>query len=423
MSNIVEIENAVKVYPRGAEEVRAIDGVTLEIKKGDFLSIVGPSGSGKTTLLNLIGCLDKPTSGRVSVHGMETEELTEKALATIRSTTIGFVFQQFFLMPTLTAVENVVLPSRFSGKRIRNPEARAIELLDSVGLSARADHYPSELSGGEMQRVALARALINEPDILLADEPTGNLASKGAEEISQILDELCATGLTIVVVTHNPELAANAVRSIDLKDGKIVEERELRPAPARTARAAAPVKAMAPPEYMPSTIKKRKLASTRVTTAFILLGIVMFAAAYMPVYAKQASQWTARSNVFTVSIYHGNGATRTYYGKPAFLFTGVWPALLGLLLVAAGIVFLVKRQRISGWSAIVIGSLGTILAGINLLMIDARLGPDPARGLLGTGPRYGSWVFLGVSLAALAMGVAVVVAYRSRAPAEDAGSS
>ena len=235
MNSIIEVEEAVKKYRRGVEEVRAVDGVDLRISPGDYLAIVGRSGSGKTTLLNLIGCLDRPTSGRVTVHGMETGELSEKALATIRSTTIGFVFQHFFLIPTLTALENVMVPGRFCARHNGDLESRARQLLERVGLAERADHLPSELSGGEMQRVALARALVNDPAILLADEPTGNLDSRSADDIAAIFRELNEDGLTIVVVTHGDELTADSTRIVHLLDGRVVEEERLRPAvvPAR----------------------------------------------------------------------------------------------------------------------------------------------------------------------------------------------
>lgn len=224
MNNIVELKEVVKLYQRGTEKIHAVDGVNLSIARGEFVAMVGPSGSGKSTLLNLIGCVDTPTSGAVTIDGIETSILKEKELAEIRNTKIGFVFQQFFLLPTLTALENVILPAVFN----RNGEAtkkknRAKSLLDVVGLADRAGHLPSELSGGEMQRIAIARALINEPKILLADEPTGNLDSTNAQAIYNIFARLHRNGLTIVTVTHNLDLASNAQRVTKLKDGKVVE--------------------------------------------------------------------------------------------------------------------------------------------------------------------------------------------------------
>lgn len=215
----VELKDVTKYYERGKEIVRAIDGITLSVKKGDFLAIVGPSGSGKTTLLNIIGCVDNPTSGTVKINGQDVTKEKENRLAKIRRETIGFVFQQFFLIPTLTAEENVQIPGLFA--RNKNRVERAKELLSLVGLEKRRDHLPAQLSGGEMQRVAIARALINSPSILLADEPTGNLDSKNAEMIFKIFEELNKNGLTIIVATHNMELAKICQRIILLEDGKI----------------------------------------------------------------------------------------------------------------------------------------------------------------------------------------------------------
>jgi len=218
-TNIIELIHVVKIYKRGREEVHAIAGVNLKVKRGDFLSIVGPSGSGKTTLLNVIGCIDKPTHGQVIVQGQDVAKMKEADLGRIRRQTVGFIFQQFFLIPTLTACENVQIPGLF----VNNPkrQKRSEELLDLVGLSHRKYHLPSQLSGGEMQRVAIARALINSPSLLVADEPTGNLDSKNAHTIFGIIKELHKNGLTVIVVTHNMDLAKEANNVILLEDGKI----------------------------------------------------------------------------------------------------------------------------------------------------------------------------------------------------------
>ncbi|HWP83130.1 MAG TPA: ABC transporter ATP-binding protein [Bacteroidota bacterium] len=224
MNNVIELKGVVKLYPRGAEKIHAVEAVSLSIAQSEFVAIVGPSGSGKSTLLNLIGCVDKPTSGVVTIDGVETWTLEEKELARIRNSKIGFVFQQFFLLPTLTALENVLLPSVFSRNGQRTEKAkRAKELLGLVGLAERANHLPSQLSGGEMQRVAIARALINDPKILLADEPTGNLDSTNAQIVYKIFSDLLRMGLTIVAVTHNLDLARTAKRIIKLKDGRILD--------------------------------------------------------------------------------------------------------------------------------------------------------------------------------------------------------
>jgi len=219
---LVELKGVTKTYLRGTEEIRAIDDIDLEIDRGEYLSIVGPSGSGKTTLLNMVGCVDVPTTGAVLLEGVDVGSLKEKKLAEVRSSTVGFVFQQFFLLPTLTALENVVLPGMFNGYDGRRSSLEAgRRLLGRVGLDGRADHLPSQLSGGEMQRVAVARALFNEPKLVLADEPTGNLDSRHAREIVGLFEELNRDGLTVVFVTHNEELARRARRRVALKDGRL----------------------------------------------------------------------------------------------------------------------------------------------------------------------------------------------------------
>lgn len=219
MSSMVELQNAGKTFRRGSEIIQAVRDVTLSVNEGEFVAIVGPSGSGKTTILNLIGCVEKADSGHVRIDGQETDRLPERDLTKIRAKKIGFVFQQFFLLPTLTAQENVELPTLFTsnGAKSRN----ASELLDLVGLTGRASHLPAQLSGGEMQRVAIARALVNRPKILLADEPTGNLDSHNAGEIVNLFRKFNASGLTILMVTHNLELAEHANRLIHVKDGMI----------------------------------------------------------------------------------------------------------------------------------------------------------------------------------------------------------
>ncbi len=218
---LAQLKEAVKVYKRGEEKVFALQGVDLSVKKGDFLAIVGPSGSGKTTLLNILGCIDRLTHGRFFLDGRELTQESDSTLTKIRRNTVGFVFQQFFLIPTLTALENVSLPGLFSRNKKRL--ARAQELLKLLGLENKIRHRPSQLSGGEMQRVAIARALVNNPLLLLADEPTGNLDSKTAREVFEIFFNLNEKGLTVVVVTHNLELAKMANRIIYLEDGKIKE--------------------------------------------------------------------------------------------------------------------------------------------------------------------------------------------------------
>jgi putative ABC transport system ATP-binding protein len=223
MNKIIDLEKVLKIYKRGPENIRAVDRVSISVEEGEFLVIIGPSGSGKTTLLNLMGCVDNPTTGSIRLNGNETGNLNDRELTKIRASSIGFIFQQFFLLPTLTALENVALPALFSKKNGQHNRAKG--LLHSVGLGNREAHFPSQLSGGEMQRVAIARALMNNPKILLADEPTGNIDSKSSRTILGIMKELNERGLTIIMVTHDSELAQSAGRRICMHDGKVTEWR------------------------------------------------------------------------------------------------------------------------------------------------------------------------------------------------------
>ncbi|MCK6527508.1 ABC transporter ATP-binding protein [Myxococcota bacterium] len=208
----------------GPTEVRALDGVDLDVRRGEYLSIMGPSGSGKSTLMNMLGCLDSPTEGSYRLDGVEVSGLTDAELAAVRNRKIGFVFQTFNLLPRYTAQVNVELPLLYSGASRAERRRRAHEALQTVGLGDRTDHRPNELSGGQRQRVALARALVNDPAILLADEPTGNLDTRVGQEILRLFDELHAQGRTVVVVTHDPEVAARAERVVRVVDGRIVED-------------------------------------------------------------------------------------------------------------------------------------------------------------------------------------------------------
>lgn len=219
-SPIVEVSNVRKSYMLGKMEVPVLSNISLRIEKGEFLAIVGPSGSGKSTLMNLIGCLDRPTEGQVLIKGRDLDGMSDEELARLRGLEIGFVFQTFNLVPRLTAFENVLLPT-FANSRSTDPQKRARELLSIMGLKDRMRHRPGELSGGQSQRVSIARALINDPSILLADEPTGNLDSKTGFEILNIFMDLNKDGRTVVIVTHDPEIAKFADRVILVKDGTI----------------------------------------------------------------------------------------------------------------------------------------------------------------------------------------------------------
>jgi putative ABC transport system ATP-binding protein len=224
---MIKIMNAGKTYQQGAREVHALRDVSLSIKKGEFLSIMGPSGSGKSTLLNLIGGLDQPTSGEIFIDDRPLHGITDDELTLIRRRRIGFIFQFFNLLPILTAAENVGLPLLLEGIPFSRIKPKAVSLLQQVGLGARMEHRPEQLSGGEMQRVAIARALITDPAVLLADEPTGNLDSHTSEEIFMLLANLNEKGQTIVMVTHDPKAAAYGTRIITLKDGILSEDLSL----------------------------------------------------------------------------------------------------------------------------------------------------------------------------------------------------
>ena len=219
---MIELRRIEKNYRRGAEDVRALRGVDLSVEKEELLAITGPSGAGKTTLLHILGCLDQPTQGEVLIDGINASRLPEAELVKLRRDKIGFVFQQFYLIPGLSVFDNIALPLLFS-KKPATPE-KITHLAEMVGLEHRLDHVPSQLSGGEMQRTAIARGLVNEPEILLADEPTGNLDSENSEKIFEILRSLRHNGLTIVMITHNPDLAARANRIIHIRDGLVNTE-------------------------------------------------------------------------------------------------------------------------------------------------------------------------------------------------------
>ena len=221
---MIELKNASKKYQRGAQVVHALRDVSLSIKKGEFLSVMGASGSGKSTLLNLIGGLDQPTSGEIFIDGRPLHGISDYELTLIRRRRVGFIFQFFNLLPILTAVENVSLPLLLEGTSYREVKPKAVKLLEQVGLGARTEHRPEQLSGGEMQRVAISRALISDPAVLLADEPTGNLDSQTSEEIFMLLKNLNDRGQTIVLVTHDPRAAAYGSRIITLKDGALSDD-------------------------------------------------------------------------------------------------------------------------------------------------------------------------------------------------------
>jgi putative ABC transport system ATP-binding protein len=252
---LIDIRDITKVYEMGEEKVFALSGVSLGVERGEYVAIMGPSGSGKSTLMNLVGCLDTPTSGSYILNGKEVARMTDDELAAIRNQEIGFVFQTFNLLPRTSAVQQVELPLVYGGLSRKERRDRSVRALKAVGLEDRMNHTPNEMSGGQRQRVAIARALINDPSILLADEPTGNLDSQTGAEIMALFDDLNSRGNTIVLVTHEEDIAAHARRIVRLKDGKIWDDKANTPAQS-AARAAASFASAAPhaaavPEIVP----------------------------------------------------------------------------------------------------------------------------------------------------------------------------
>jgi len=227
VSVVIQLESIHKVYRTGEVEVHAVRGVSLEIQKGEFVAVMGASGSGKSTLMNIIGCLDRPTGGRYFLDGSDVSQLDRNALANIRNSKLGFVFQGFNLLPRSTALENVELPMLYAHDHLSHVEMRdrAVRALETVGLADRASHHPNQLSGGEQQRVAIARALVNEPAVLLADEPTGNLDSRTGIELMGVLQQLNERGMTIVMVTHELDIAAYSRRNVIMRDGQIIGDK------------------------------------------------------------------------------------------------------------------------------------------------------------------------------------------------------
>ena len=224
MGALIHIENMKKIYNPGENEVRALDGIDLDIEKGDLVAIVGHSGSGKSTLMNMLGCLDTPTSGKYVLDGQDVASMTDNQLADVRNKEIGFIFQGFNLISNLDAVENVELPLVYRGVSKNERKQLAMEALKSVGLEDRMKHKPNEMSGGQQQRVAVARAVAAKPPIILADEPTGNLDTKSTQEIMEILKELHRSGRTVIIITHDEEIASQAHRVIRILDGRIEED-------------------------------------------------------------------------------------------------------------------------------------------------------------------------------------------------------
>lgn len=225
---VVRIAEVKKTYFMGKVEVRALQGINLTVQRGEFVSIMGPSGCGKSTLMHIVGCLDRPSSGHVLLDEVDIDELNDNNLAEIRNKKVGFVFQTFNLLPKLNAIENVELPLIYAGVKPEQRRKKAAQLLESVGLKDRLFHKPSELSGGQSQRVAIARSLVNDPSILLADEPTGNLDSKSGDEIIRLFTELNQRGITMIIVTHDQEIADCSKRIVRLKDGLVISDDPVR---------------------------------------------------------------------------------------------------------------------------------------------------------------------------------------------------
>ena len=225
---LIQLQGVTRYYEMGFQVVKALDGIDIEVYKNDYLAFIGSSGSGKSTMLNILGCLDKPTNGQYHLNGTDVEKLDQNELSEIRNREIGFIFQSFNLLPRANALGNVMQPLIYRNIGIRQRKKMAIEALERVGLADRMDHLPNQLSGGQRQRVAIARALVTHPSILLADEPTGNLDSRTTIEIMQLFDELHAEGHTLIVVTHEDEIAHHCHRIIEMKDGKIFNDRAVK---------------------------------------------------------------------------------------------------------------------------------------------------------------------------------------------------
>lgn len=228
---LIRVADVSRIYGKGEARVAALDGVSFDIYAGEFVAIIGASGSGKSTLMNLLGALDKPTNGQITISGRELSHYSQRQLADFRNKVVGFVFQQFQLMPRKTALKNVMMPMQFRRPRFSDEKEKAEKSLGDVGLADRMDHKPTQLSGGQQQRVAIARALVGDPDILLADEPTGALDSKTSEDIMALLHQLNLGGQTVIIITHDPEVANAAQRVITLKDGKIISDNRVEAGP------------------------------------------------------------------------------------------------------------------------------------------------------------------------------------------------
>lgn len=229
MSSVVEMTNVAKTFGEGSSIVRALDGVDVTIDEGEFVAIVGPSGSGKSTMMNLIGCLDRPTSGKVKIAGKDLTKLNDRKLTELRNFAIGFVFQSFFLLPKTDALDNVATPLFYRGIAAREARKKAMEMLTKLGMQDRSSHQSTELSGGQQQRVAIARALVTEPSLILADEPTGALDSNTGKQVMDLFQDLNREGKTIVLITHDLDIAQKAKRRITLKDGKVISDDRVKP--------------------------------------------------------------------------------------------------------------------------------------------------------------------------------------------------
>jgi len=228
MDYVIKIRGIRRDFPLGQEVVKVLMGIDLDIERGEYVALMGPSGSGKSTLMNILGCLDTPTAGTYELNGKDVSNMTDDELAEIRNTEIGFVFQTFNLLPRTTALENVALPMIYAGASKSQRKQRAEEVLSDVGLADRMDHKPNQLSGGQRQRVAVGRALVNKPSIILADEPTGNLDSKTSDEIMNLFDEIHRNGNTVIIVTHEEDIAAHAHRIIRLRDGMVESDTRIK---------------------------------------------------------------------------------------------------------------------------------------------------------------------------------------------------
>ncbi len=350
---MIQVDNLVKVYPMGSSEVRALDGVSLHIGAGEFVAIVGSSGSGKSTIMHLLGCLDRPSAGSYNLLDKEVSGMSDRQLARIRNRHIGFVFQTFNLISRMSAWENVAVPLFYAREAITKPKAMAA--LKKVGLHDRATHAPNELSGGERQRVAIARSIVNNPSLILADEPTGNLDTQTGQQIMQIFHQLHAAGATIIVVTHEPEIAEQAQRIIQMRDGKIVEDRrsEQRRPPIGDGQAKVNREHLAANSAAPPEVAAGAEVQKAPPTATLAESTGDGSAAVVHPDAKKAFIWSMIGPAAFIALLASAGLLKMInQSNPSFAAMIAWPLRIGLpiMMFVAPVLAFVKGRRGARWA-------------------------------------------------------------------------